>query len=59
MGIGRTDCFSETAKNHGDQVCPCFVLHALEELEQQAETKEGAEESIGAEVGVIPVDRVC
>ncbi len=29
----HTDCFSETAKAHGDQVCPCLESDAEDELD--------------------------
>lgn len=56
MWEGHTDCLSETTKAQGDQVCPCLISYAEDELDTQAEGEEGTEEGIGAKIGVVAVD---
>lgn len=53
---GHTDCFSETTKAQGDQVCPCLVSYAEDQLDAQAECEEGTKEGICAKIGVVAVD---
>ncbi len=52
----HTNCFSETAKAHGDQVCPCLESDAEDELDGQAEGEEGTKECIGTKTGVVGVN---
>lgn len=46
----------DAGEDHGDQICPCLVADAEEELKGTAHGEESHEERVGANGRVVPID---
>ena len=51
-----SDCFYKTAAGEGEGECPCFVSDPEVELGDQEGEKQGKEEGVGGEGGIVAID---